>query len=84
MQNLPRQGVRELRMAWRLPREYKGGLVMKPHPTLEWKLINGDWSPRPVAYCMAHKGYLTKNLRKLHRCKQRQCMHLRPVKEAEK
>lgn len=49
----------------------------KPHPTLEWRLINGDWSPRPVAYCAAHKGYLTSNLRKLHRCTQRRCMHLR-------
>ena len=52
---------------------------MKAHPTLEWKLINGDWSPRPVAYCLAHKGYLTKNLRKLHRCTQRKCMHFRPL-----
>lgn len=52
----------------------------KAHPALEWPLINGDWSPRPIAYCAAHKGYLTKNLKKLHRCTQRRCMHFRELK----
>lgn len=42
----------------------------------EYRLIDGNWTRQPVAYCKSKKGYLTEGLMKTHRCKKRKCMHL--------
>lgn len=43
----------------------------------EYRLIDGNWSPRAVAYCTYHHGYLTPALMKVHKCYKRQCKRLR-------
>ena len=50
---------------------------MKPEERWEYRLIDGNWSPRAVAYCTYHHGYLTEPLMKVHKCRKRQCQRLR-------
>lgn len=50
----------------------------------EYRLIDGNWSSRAVAYCTYHHGYLTPALMKTHKCYKRQCKRLREMKEEEK
>ena len=50
---------------------------MKPEDRWEYRLIDGNWSPRAVAYCTYHHGYLTEPLMKVHKCRKRQCQRLR-------
>ena len=38
-------------------------------------LITGDVSNRPVAYCTYHKGFLTLNMARVHKCTLRECTH---------
>lgn len=45
----------------------------------EYRLIDGNWSPRAVAYCTYHHGALTEALMKVHKCRQRQCKRLREI-----
>ena len=42
----------------------------------EYRCIDGNWTIKPVAWCRAKKGYLTRRIMKTHRCKERECMHL--------
>lgn len=56
----------------------------KPEERWEYRLIDGNWSPRAVAYCTYHHGYLTEALMKVHGCKKRQCQRLRENIEDEK
>lgn len=42
----------------------------------EYRTIDDNWTKKPVAYCKSKKGALTNKQMKVHRCKQRQCMHL--------
>lgn len=44
---------------------------------IEYRLIDGNWSHRAVAYCTYHHGYLTPALMKVHKCRKRQCKRLR-------
>lgn len=41
-----------------------------------YQCIDGNWTKYPVAYCLYHKGELTKGLMDTHRCKQRKCPRL--------
>ncbi len=50
----------------------------------EYRLIDGNWSHRAVAYCTYKHGYLTPALMKVHKCEKRQCQRLREMKEEEK
>ena len=42
----------------------------------EYRTIDGNWTKKPVAYCKSKKGALTFKQMKVHRCKQRECIHL--------
>lgn len=50
---------------------------MKPEDRWEYRLIDGNWSAKAVAYCTYHHGYLTEPLMKVHKCRKRQCKRLR-------
>ena len=50
---------------------------MSKKDRMEYRLIDGNWSPRAVAYCTFHHGYLTPALMKVHKCRKRQCKRLR-------
>ena len=39
----------------------------------EYRLIDGNWTYHPTAYCTYYKGFLTQKLSKTHRCKERMC-----------
>ena len=47
----------------------------------EYKLIDGNWSSRAVAYCSYKDGCLTEALMKTHRCKERQCKRLQEIEK---
>ena len=54
------------------------GVVMdRKEERWEYRLIDGNWSPRAVAYCTYHHGYLTEALLKVHKCRKKQCKRLR-------
>lgn len=42
----------------------------------EYKLIDGNYSNRPYAYCKHYKAYLTKNMVYLHSCEKKNCKKL--------
>ena len=50
----------------------------------EYRLIDGNWSAKAVAYCTYHHGYLTEALMKVHKCKKRECHRLMTIEEAVK
>ncbi len=49
----------------------------------EYKLIDGNYSPQPYAYCCHYKAYMTRNQTKLHECKKRQCEQLKTFEWAQ-
>ena len=54
------------------------GVVMdRKDDRWEYRLIDGNWSSRAVAYCTYHHGYLTEALMKVHKCKKRKCQRLK-------
>jgi hypothetical protein len=50
----------------------------------EYRLIDGNYSCFPAAFCMAHDGFLTEGLMDTHRCRQRKCPQIRKVMDGEK
>lgn len=40
-----------------------------------FQMIDGNGTYYPYAYCKCHKGYLTANMAKRHKCKSRSCPH---------
>ena len=42
----------------------------------EYRLIDGNYSPKAIAYCKSKWGYLTLRQIKLHRCTRIQCTAL--------
>lgn len=43
-------------------------------PMAEWvRLIDGNYSDRPVGYCKSKKGHLTKKLMETHKCHIKKC-----------
>jgi hypothetical protein len=44
---------------------------------LLYKSIDHNYVKHPIAYCKAHKGYLTRKQMKVHRCVARHCIALR-------
>lgn len=48
------------------------------NPTKEKvRLIDGNYTHYPVAYCKIHGAYLTHGLLNIHRCEKRKCKGLR-------
>lgn len=43
------------------------------------RLIDGNWSFYPAAFCAYHDGYLTQGLIDTHRCNKRNCKGFRKV-----
>lgn len=43
----------------------------------EYKLIDGNWTRNPCAYCNYRHAYLTKGLMNTHQCIERQCKSIR-------
>lgn len=58
--------------------------MKKPEDRWEYRLIDGNWSPRAVAYCTYKHGYLTEALMKVHKCRKRECQRLREGIEEKK
>lgn len=58
-------------------------MTKKPEERWEYKLIDGNWSPRAVAYCTYHHGCMTEALMKVHKCRERQCKRLKDCIETE-
>lgn len=52
-------------------------MKIKAEEPWEYRLIDGNWSPRAVAYCTYHHGYLTPALIRVHNCRKRKCQRLR-------
>ena len=52
---------------------------LPPKAEAEVRLIDGNWSFYPVAYCKSHSGYLTQGLIDTHRCDERNCSGFKKV-----
>lgn len=50
-------------------------------PEYEYEMIDGNWTSKPIGYCLNHKGYLTKNMIRTHKCKKKQCTSFRTVQD---
>ncbi len=54
-----------------------------PKRSVQYELIDGNWSFYPVAECRCHGGYLTRGLADTHRCMQRHCTGYRVMADDE-
>lgn len=50
-------------------------------PEYEYEMIDGNWTTKPIGYCLNHKGYLTENMARIHRCKKKQCASFRSMQD---
>ena len=38
------------------------------HERIEYKTLDGNWTPAAIAYCTYHKAYITQRQARVHRC----------------
>lgn len=50
-------------------------------PEYEYEMFDGNWTTKPIGYCLNHKGYLTENMARIHKCKQKQCASFRSMQD---
>ena len=53
-----------------------------PKQDKDYRLVDGNYSNQPYAYCCYHKGYMTKNQTTLHKCNKKNCEQLKTLEWA--
>lgn len=53
-------------------------------PEYEYEMFDGNWTTKPIGYCLTHKGYLTENMARIHKCKKKPCSSFMTMQDYDK